>query len=74
MRENDEGLQGRLRELSDHNASVTPVKERGKDVGLGKKHLRLQCNLKEVQRGCWEVLETKSPTRGVLSLQEMALS
>lgn len=41
MRENDEGLQGRLRELSDHNASLTPVKERGKDVGLGKKHLRL---------------------------------
>ena len=42
-RKNDIGLQGRLRELSDQDANLTPVKERRKDVRLGKKHLSCVC-------------------------------
>ena len=42
-RENGTGPQGRLREPSDQDANLTPVKERGKDVRLGKEHLSCVC-------------------------------
>lgn len=49
LRENEKRSQRKFRELSDHHAGLTPVKEKGKDGELGRKHLRLQCISKEVQ-------------------------
>lgn len=57
FRGNEKGSQRRFRELSDHDAGLTPVKEKGKDGELCRKHLRLQCISKEVQWGCWEIPE-----------------
>lgn len=69
VRENEEGSQRRLRELSNHDADLPPVKKRGKDGRLGRKHLRLQYSSKKFSKVAGKSLRTL--TQGVLVLPGM---
>lgn len=70
VRKDKERSQRRLIDLSHHDASLTTMKGRGKNGRLDRKHLRLQCNSKKVQWGCWEVLEKSLPSEESFLSQE----
>ena len=71
VRKDKEGSQRRLSDLSDHEASLIPMKGRGKNERLDRKHLRLKRDSKRVQRGCWEVLEKCLPPEESFLFQEL---
>lgn len=61
VREDKEMSRRRLDNLWDHDASLSPMKGRGKNGRMDRKHLRLQCNSEKVQQDCWEVPEKSLP-------------